>query len=114
GINTISIFLSNGTGTFSNQITYSTGVSSQPYSVVILDFNNDSRLDIAVASYGTSNIGVYFGYGNGSFMNQLIFSSGFNSHPFALAVGDIDNNNLTDIIATNNGYGNIDILMKTC
>ncbi|CAF3575076.1 unnamed protein product [Adineta steineri] len=114
GINTISIFLSNGTGTFSNQITYSTGVSSQPYSVVILDFNNDTRLDIAVASYGTSNIGVYFGYGNGSFMNQQIFSSGFNSHPFALAVGDIDNNNLTDIIATNNGYGNIDILMKTC
>ncbi|CAF1535985.1 unnamed protein product, partial [Adineta steineri] len=32
----------------------------------------------------------------------------------APAVGDIDNNNLTDIIATNNGYGNIDILMKTC
>ncbi|CAF1461237.1 unnamed protein product [Adineta steineri] len=114
GINTISIFLSNGTGTFSNQITYSTGVSSQPYSVVILDFNNDTRLDIAVASYGTSHIGVYFGYGNGSFMNQQVFSSGFNSHPFALAVGDIDNNNLTDIIATNNGYGNIDILMKTC
>ncbi|CAF0853554.1 unnamed protein product [Adineta steineri] len=114
GINTISIFLSNGTGTFSNQITYSTGVDSQPYSVVILDFNNDTRLDIAVASYGASNIGVYFGYGNGSFMNQQIFSSGFNSHPFALAVGDIDNNNLTDIIATNNGYGNIDILMKTC
>ncbi|CAF3764261.1 unnamed protein product [Adineta steineri] len=114
GINTISIFLSNGTGTFSNQITYSTGVSSQPYSVVILDFNNDTRLDIAVASYGTSHIGVYFGYGNGSFMNQQIFSSGFNSHPFALAVGDIDNNNLTDIIATNDGYGNIDVLMKTC
>ncbi|CAF4188254.1 unnamed protein product, partial [Adineta steineri] len=114
GINTISIFLSNGSDTFSNQITYSTGVSSQPYSVVILDFNNDTRLDIAVASYGTSYIGVYFGYGNGSFMNQQIFSSGFNSHPFALAVGDIDNNNLTDIIATNNGYGNIDILMKTC
>ncbi|CAF1534639.1 unnamed protein product, partial [Adineta steineri] len=114
GINTISIFLSNGTATFSNQITYSTGVSSQPYSVVILDFNNDTQLDIAVASYGTSHIGVYFGYGNGSFMNQLIFSSGFNSHPFALAVGDIDNNNLNDIIATNNGYGNIDILMKTC
>ncbi|CAF3673135.1 unnamed protein product [Adineta steineri] len=114
GINTISIFLSNGTGTFSNQITYSTGVRSQPNSVVILDFNNDTRLDIAVASYGTSHIGVYFGYGNGSFMNQQIFSSGFNSHPFALAVGDIDNNNLPDIIATNNGYGNIDILMKTC
>ncbi|CAF0779959.1 unnamed protein product [Adineta steineri] len=114
GINTISIFLSNGTGTFSNQITYSTGVSSQPYSVVILDFNNDTQLDIAVASYGTSYIGVYFGYGNGSFMNQQIFSSGFNSHPFALAVGDIDNNNLTDIIATNDGYGNIDVLTKTC
>ena len=48
GTNSIGVFLSNGSGTFSNQMMYFTGVRSQPYSVVVVDFNNDTRLDIAV------------------------------------------------------------------
>jgi hypothetical protein len=114
GTNNIGIFLSNGTGTFSSQITYSTGLDSQPYSVAVLDFNNDTRLDIAVANYGSNSVGVFFGNGNGSFTSQLIFNTGFDSHPFAVVVGDVNKDNLTDIIATNNGYGNIDILFKEC
>jgi hypothetical protein len=38
----------------------------------------------------------------------------FDSHPFALVVGDVNNDNVTDVIATNDGYGNIDILSKEC
>ena len=114
GTNNIGVFLSNGTGTFSSQMTYFTGVRSQPYSVAVVDIDNDTRLDIAVASYGANSVGVFLGYGNGSFASQLIFYTGFGSRPFALAIGDVNNDNLTDIVATNNGYGNIDILMKTC
>jgi hypothetical protein len=114
GSNNVGVFLGNGTGTFSSQITYSTGLGSQPYSVAVLDFDNDTRLDIAVANYGTNNVGVLLGYGNGSFASQLIFNTGFDSHPFALVVGDVNNDNLTDIVATNNGYGNVDILFKNC
>jgi hypothetical protein len=114
GTNNVGIFLSNGTGTFSNQITYSTGLGSQPYSVAVLDFDNDTQLDIAVANYGSNSLVVYFGDGNGSFANQSIYYTGFDSHPFAIVVGDVNNDNLTDIIATNNGYGNIDILFKDC
>ena len=114
GTNTIGVFLGNGSFTFQTQMTYFTGVRSQPHAVAILDFDNDTRLDIAVANYGSSSVGVFLGYGNGSFANQLIFNTGFGSHPIALVVGDINNDNLTDIVATNNGYGNIDILMKTC
>jgi hypothetical protein len=114
GTNNVGIFLSNGTGTFSSQITFSTVPESQPYSVAVLDFNNDTRLDIAVANYGSNSVGVFFGYGNGSFSSQLILNTGFDSHPFAVVVGDVNNDNLTDIIATNNGYGNIDILFKEC
>jgi predicted Zn-dependent protease with MMP-like domain/predicted nucleotidyltransferase len=114
GTNNVGVFLSNGTGTFSNQTRYSTGLGSQPYSVAVLDFDNDTRLDIAVANYGTNSLGVFLGYGNGSFASQLIFNTGFDSHPFALFVGDVNNDNLTDIVATNNEYGNVDILSKNC
>jgi hypothetical protein len=114
GTNSIGVFLANGTSTFSSQMTYSTGDRSQPYSVAVGDFNNDTLLDIAVASYGANNVGFFLGYGNGSFMSQQIFNTGFGSRPSALAIGDINDNGLTDIVATNNGYGNIDILMKTC
>jgi hypothetical protein len=114
GTNNVGIFLSNGTGTFSNQTTYSTGPDSQPYSVAVLDFDNDTRLDIAVANYGSNNMVVFFGDGNGTFTNQSIFNTGFDSHPFAIVVGDVNNDNITDVIATNNGYGNIDILSKEC
>ncbi|CAF4239565.1 unnamed protein product, partial [Adineta steineri] len=105
GADNVGIFLGTGNGTFLNQMTYFTGLRSQPYSVVIVDFDNDTHLDIAVASYGSNSIGVFFAYGNGSFGNQLIFYTGYQSHPYALAVGDVNNDNLTDIIATNNGYG---------
>jgi hypothetical protein len=37
------------------------------------DFNNDNRLDLAIAHYGTNNVGVLFGKGNGTFANQVIF-----------------------------------------
>ena len=38
-------------------ITYSTGFSS--HRIVAGDFNNDTRLDVVVADYGTDNI-MYF------------------------------------------------------
>jgi uncharacterized membrane protein len=114
GRNNVGIFLSNGAGIFSNQTTYSTGPDPQPYSVAVVDFDNDTVLDIAVANYGSNSLVVLFGDGNGTFPNQSIFNTGFDSHPFALVVGDVNNNNVTDVIATNNGYGNIDILSKEC
>jgi predicted nucleotidyltransferase len=114
GRSNVGIFLGNGTGTFSNQTTYSTGPDSQPYSVAVLDFDNDTRLDIAVANYRSNNMVVLFGDGNGTFTNESTFNTGFDSHPFALVVGDVNNDNVTDVIATNDGYGNIDILLKEC
>jgi hypothetical protein len=114
GTNNVGIFLSNGTGTFSNQITYSIDPDSQPYSVAVLDFDNDTRLDIAVANYGSNSMVILFGDGNGTFTNESTFNTGFDSHPFALVVGDVNNDNVTDVIATNDGYGNIDILFKEC
>jgi hypothetical protein len=110
----IGVFLGTENGNFASQTTYFTGLCSQPRSVAIVDIDNDTRLDIVVANYGSNSVGLLLGYGDGSFAHQLIFNAGFGSRPFALVVDDVNNDNLTDVVVTNNGYGNINILSKTC
>ena len=116
GISSIGIFFNNGSEAFSNQMIYSNGLDSQPYSVAVLDFDNDTRLDIAVANYGSNNVVVLFGDGHGRFAitNQSIYYTGFDSHPYGIAVGDMNNDNQCDIVVTNNGYGNVNIILKEC
>jgi hypothetical protein len=97
-------------GTFSNQQTYPTGTYSLPYSVVVNDFNNDNCLDIAVANYGTNNIGIFLGYGNGTFANPKLFSTG-SSRPFFITSGDFNNDNRFDIAVANYGTNDIGVLL---
>jgi hypothetical protein len=110
GTNNIGILLSKIDGTFSNQQTYPTGIYSRPYSVVVNDFNNDNYFDIAVANYGTNNIGIFLGYGNGSFANQKLFSIG-SSHPLFIKSGDFNNDNRSDIAVANYGTNNIGVFL---
>jgi hypothetical protein len=67
--NNIGVLLGYGNGSFSVIKTYSTGEGSTPYAVAVIDIDIDGRLDIIVANYGTDNVGIFFGYGNGSFEN---------------------------------------------
>ena len=75
----VGVFIGYGDGTFSDMIPYLTGSHSGPVSVAVSDFNNDGRLDIAVANSGTDNIGVLFGNGNGTFSSQSTHSTGSDS-----------------------------------
>ncbi len=70
-VNSIDVYFGYGDGTFAREITYSTGSFSAPYMVVVGDFNNDDRLDLAVANFGTNNVGIFLGFGNGTFANQI-------------------------------------------
>ncbi|CAF4490488.1 unnamed protein product [Rotaria sp. Silwood2] len=111
GTDNIGIFLGYGDGSFSNQMTYTTGISSGPSAVAVGDFNNDSRLDIAVANYGTSNVGVLLGYDNGTFSNQMIYETGINSGPNALAIGDFNNDSRLDIAVANYATSNVGVFL---
>jgi hypothetical protein len=102
------VFFGEGNGTFLSHITYSTGTGSSPYSVAVGDFNNDNHLDIVVANYGTNNVGLFFGYGNGTFTNQITYST--DSGPYAVNVGDFNSDHQLDIVVTNYNANNINIL----
>ncbi|CAF3699203.1 unnamed protein product [Rotaria sp. Silwood1] len=109
GSDSIGLFMGFENGSFDDQILFSTGFQSRPYYVAVDDFNNDSHADIVVANYGVNSIGVFLGYGNGNFTNQIITSLG-SSHPIALAIGDFNKDNQLDLVVVNNGTSTIAIL----
>ena len=74
--NEIGIVLGYGNGSFTKMMTYSTKNGSQPYGIDAGDFNNDSLLDIVITNAGTNNIGVFLGYGDGSFAAIVTYSTG--------------------------------------
>ncbi|CAF5078822.1 unnamed protein product, partial [Rotaria sp. Silwood1] len=110
GTNDVSILFGNANGTFANQIAFSTGFGSHPYSIAAGYFNDDVFLDIAVANYGMNEIGVLLSYDNGSFANQVTYSTG-SSSPYFIDVGDLNQDNRLDIVVTNHGTNNIAVLL---
>ena len=79
GTDNVGVFLALGNGTFSSQVTYSTGDGSSPWGIAVGDLNNDSRLDIVVTNFWTNSISVFLGFGDGTFMNQTTYSTGTDS-----------------------------------
>ena len=103
-----------GNGTFVIGATYSTGYRSRPYTFVISDFNNDKMWDIAVANSGTSNIFLTYGYGNGTFGNEISYSLGYGYHPYSLAVTDLDGDGWMDIVVACFDTDHIEIFIQMC
>ncbi|CAF0985813.1 unnamed protein product [Adineta ricciae] len=114
GTDTIGIFLGRGGGNFTNQTTYSTNVGSRPYSLSVIDFNNDTFLDIIVATYDDNNQGIFLGYGDGTFDKFLVVGTDYGSHPFLVSFGDFNNDKKMDFVVANEGTDSLSILVQTC
>ena len=114
GTNSIGILLGYGNGTFSSLLTSSSDELSLPVSLCVGHFNNDTHLDIAVASTGNNHVCILFGYGNGSFGNAQCRTSGYDSRPSAVVCGDVNGDHVTDVVIANKGSSTIEILTKIC
>lgn len=90
-----SILLGNGDGTFQPRVDYPVG--SFPYgSIGIGDLTGRGRLDLAVASGGSSSVTILFGNGDGTFQPQgLRFATA--TLPQGVAVGDFKRNGRLDL-----------------
>lgn len=111
--NDVAIYLENENDSFSVQLTYSTGSFSSPTSITVTDFDKDMYADIAVANAGTDNIGLFFGYGNGTFYNQTTYPIADDSNPQSITHGDFNNDSRPDIVVANSGNDNINILINS-
>lgn len=109
-LDTVGIFLGYGDGTFGDQTTISTGLGSHPISVAVGDMNNDGSLDIIVANYDRETIGLFFGYGNGSFVNMFTYDLGIGSRPYSVTVCDLNKDHRLDIVISDDGTNNVIIL----
>ena len=99
------IFINNNNGTFEAPIIYVIGSNSSPWSVVAGDFDGDSRMDLAVANYGSNTIGIFIGNNNGTFQTQGTFSTGFINNPSLLVVDDFNNDTHLDLVVNGNFLG---------
>ena len=106
----IGVSLGLGTGKFASLTSYSTGIGSQPHSVAVGDLNNDNQTDIIVANYGTHTIGVFLGFGNGSFATVQLLSTGI-ACPLSVVVGHVDGDDRLDLVVANYGTQNIDVFL---
>jgi ankyrin repeat protein len=110
GLNSTSILLNIGNGTFIAEMTYST--DSSPYSVAAADVNGDTKIDIIVANHGSNNVSVLLNTGNGTFTNQTTYSTGSGSNPSSVVVADVNGDNKPDIIVTNEGSNNVGVFLS--
>jgi hypothetical protein len=82
-------------------------LNSAPLSVAFGDFNNDSLVDIVVTQSLNASIGIMLRYRTDPFATQTIFSTGNNSQPTSVAVGDFSNDDYVDIAMANSGTNTI-------
>ena len=110
GTSSLGIFLGHGDGTFTAPMIFPMSNGSRPQFVAVGDFNNDTEMDIAVVDSEYDDILILKGYGNGSFSMIIRHSTGYNSDPCAMVVGDFDNDHKPDVAITNNGTNNVLVL----
>jgi hypothetical protein len=98
---TISVFLNDGHGNFTQAPGSPIAVGSDPASIVVGDFNNDGKQDIAVANEGDGTVTVLLGNGNGTFTPAPGSPMTVGTGPCALAVGDFNKDGNQDLLVDN-------------
>ncbi len=108
----IGLLLNSGTGTFGPKVSFNTSVSSSgqgPAYMVVDDFNNDGKADVATSNDVSNDVSVLLGTGSGSFLPVTNYTIG--STPLSITSGDVNGDGKKDIITSNSTAQNISVLL---
>ena len=112
GVSSVEVFLGNGDGTFQNPTTVA--AASDVLSVMLVDFNRDGKLDLAVNTYAggtqTANpIAILLGDGKGGFSPFTTVQTGGDST--TMTSGDFNGDGIPDIATGNFRLQTVSVLL---
>ncbi len=82
------------------------GVGAAPRALVVADFDQDGRQDLAVANEGSANVSVLWGYGP---VFAPAFSFVVGAGPVALVAADVDEDGYPDLVTANRDAGSVSV-----
>jgi hypothetical protein len=93
----LGVLLGNGDGTFEHADAQAYPLGRLPYSIAAADYDGDGVLDVATGNYGSNDVSVFSGNGDGTFEPALHF--GATGGPVALVAGDVTGDGKPDLVA---------------
>ena len=73
------------------------------------DFNGDGHTDLAVANWGSGDVSVLLGNGDGTFRDQVRYAAG--TMPIALVAGDFNGDGRIDLAVANSYSNDVSVLL---
>jgi hypothetical protein len=108
GTSFIGTLVNDGSGGFAGK-TGCTLTSQGEVSLAVGDFNNDGKLDVAVAIASGNSIAICLGNGDGTF--SVAGSPLVGNNPIGLAAGDLNGDGKLDLVAANYTDGTVSVLL---
>jgi uncharacterized protein (TIGR03437 family) len=109
GTNQLAVYLGNSNGTFGTPTISTFGTASTKFtSIVIADFNNDKKADVAMVDTANNSVIVVFGRGDGSFYLPVTIPVG--RAPVGIVVSDVNLDGNYDFAVTNSADNTVSVV----
>jgi FG-GAP-like repeat/Abnormal spindle-like microcephaly-assoc'd, ASPM-SPD-2-Hydin len=105
---TLQIFPGSASGTFGSPSTFALPAVGSPQGIAAGDFNNDGKLDLAVANVGASSVSILLN-NSGTFSTRSDITVG--GQPTRIATASLRNNGVLDLVTTAAAIGEVQVLL---